>query len=86
MDYKGLNFTICEVDDQGKIRASWKHNYHHIFDIIIFVIDSSDLNNIKESSEIVKQMLDKEVLKKFSFLIVANKQDLDVAFTENQIR
>ncbi len=47
---KGVTFTVWDVGGQEKIRAPWKHYYQNN-DGLIYVIDSTDVDRIRESAE-----------------------------------
>ena len=50
VDYKNLNLTIWDIGGQSKLRKLWRHYYQNT-NVLIFVIDSSDIDRIQEVKE-----------------------------------
>ena len=84
LDYKGLKLTIWDVGGQDKIRILWKHYYQNT-DGIIFVVDSNDKERLEKVRETLALCLIEEELKDAALLIFANKQDLHVAVSPNEL-
>ncbi|KAJ3448214.1 e3 ubiquitin-protein ligase trim23 [Anaeramoeba flamelloides] len=78
--YKKIKFTIIDLGGQDKIRPLWKHYYESV-NAVIFVVDSNDLERLKEANEELHNMLAEEELKNSSLLVLANKQDLPDAIS-----
>ena len=84
IEFKGLNMSVWDVGGQTKIRALWKHYYQNT-DGLIFVVDSNDIERVKEAEEELKLMLNEEELKDTVLLVMANKQDMKGSLTPNEI-
>ena len=63
----------------------WRH-YFQSANAIIFVIDSTDNDNIEDAIEEFKIMSIDEDLKGCPFLIMANRQDLENAESPDEIK
>ena len=82
--YKNIQLTICDVGGQDKLRVLWKHHYK-LSDAIIFVLDSTDKDNIEDAASELNKMLIDEDLNECPILVMANKQDLSGAFSPTEI-
>ncbi|KAF2077807.1 hypothetical protein CYY_000852 [Polysphondylium violaceum] len=82
--YKDYKLNIWDVGGQKTLRSYWR-NYYEENDAVIWVIDSSDIRRIDDCKEELKKLLDEEKFAGASFLVFANKQDLDGALTSEQI-
>ncbi|XP_032885735.1 E3 ubiquitin-protein ligase TRIM23 isoform X2 [Amblyraja radiata] len=79
VEYKNLKFTIWDVGGKHKLRPLWKHYYLNTQ--VVFVIDSSNRDRLKEAhSELAKLLAEKE-LRDALLLIFANKQDVTGVLT-----
>lgn len=74
---------------QNKIRGLW-HHYFHGCEAVIFVVDSSDRERVREDEDNAKEELDRILehpeLKKAVLLVYANKQDLPGALTPDEVK
>jgi len=52
---------------------------------MVFVVDSSDEDRLKECVEELTSLLQEETLQKVPLLIYANKQDLDLALEPSEV-
>ena len=52
---------------------------------MVFVVDSSDEDRLKECVEELDSLLAEEALQKAPLLVYANKQDLDLALEPNEV-
>ena len=82
--YEKYHFTIWDVGGQDKIRILWKHYYSNV-DGIIYVLDSNDSDKFEENKETFEKLINEDELKKQPILIYANKQDMNGAYSENDI-
>ena len=82
--YKDIQLTIYDVGGQDKLRVLWKHHYK-LSDGIIFVLDSTDNDNIEDAAVELKKMFIDEDLYECPILVMANKQDLSGAFSPAEI-
>ena len=73
-----------DVGGADKLRVLWKHYFQNT-DGLIYVIDSTDIDRIDESSEELIKLLKEEELKDCPILIFANKQDLNDALSPGEI-
>lgn len=73
-------FPLLTLLGQDKIRALWRHYYHHT-EGIIFVVDSADRARIDDAAKELQRVLREDELKDASLLVLANKQDLPGAMT-----
>jgi len=81
---RGVSFTVWDVGGQYKIRPLWKHYYQNSHGLL-FVIDSSDTERIRESAEELHGILEDDNMHGVPVVIIANKQDLPNAMSCNQI-
>ena len=82
--YKGLNISIWDIGGnniiyQNNVRKLWKHYYQNI-DGFIFVIDSNDKERFKQSREALSLLIFNDEVKNIPLLVLANKQDLPMAY------
>jgi len=75
IEYKNIELTIYDIGGQDKIRTLWKHYYSEKH-FVIYVIDASNLVNIRESIDFLVPLTHEPEFKDAVFLIFANKQDL----------
>lgn len=84
VEYKNISFTVWDVGGQHKIRNLWRYYYQNTQGLI-FVIDASDRNRIKEVIEEFDAAVHSDELRDCIILIFANKQDLPNAMTSSEI-
>ena len=77
---KGIHFTVWDVGGQKKIRQLWKHYYLNT-DGLLYVIDSSDVERVREAAEELHGILEDDNMRNVPVVIIANKQDLPNAMT-----
>ena len=82
--YKNIQFNIFDLGGQDKIRCLWK-NYYENVDVIIFVIDSHDIDRIKEVKKEINKIFQNDLLNDCIVLFFANKQDLPNCLDREQI-
>ena len=80
----GTTFLIWDVGGQEKIRPLWR-SYTRCTDGIIFVIDSSEEDNLDEAKLELWRTMKYQDNKDIPLLILANKQDLQSALTASDI-
>merc|ERR1712127_1164199 len=71
----GFKLNVWDIGGQKAIRPYWK-NYYENTDGMVFVVDSSDEERIKECFEELGSLLTEEGLANVPLLVYANKQDL----------
>lgn len=82
--YKNIIMNTWDVGGQERLRALWRH-YFSGSDILIYVVDSSDLDRVeKAKSEFYKVIDDKELVG-CHVVLLANKQDLPNALSPSEI-
>uniref|UniRef100_A0AAQ5ZGD2 Uncharacterized protein n=1 Tax=Amphiprion ocellaris TaxID=80972 RepID=A0AAQ5ZGD2_AMPOC len=100
VDYKNISFTVWDVGGQTIIRPLWRHYYVNTQGLI-FVVDSSDSERIKEAADELHQMtimtpvlmsfglfpvqLEEDELRGVALLVFANKQDMPRAMSVSDI-
>ena len=87
--YKCLNISIWDIGGnsiiyENKVRQLWKHYYQNT-DGIIFVIDSNDKERFEQAKEALSLLISNDELKNVPLLVLANKQDLHMAYLPNKI-
>ena len=80
----GFKLNMWDIGGQKAIRPYWK-NYYDNTDGMIFVVDSSDEERLKECIEELQSLLAEEGLKQVPILVYANKQDLQFALEAEEI-
>eukprot|EP00357_Protocruzia_adherens_P028964 CAMPEP_0114996728 /NCGR_PEP_ID=MMETSP0216-20121206/14488_1 /TAXON_ID=223996 /ORGANISM="Protocruzia adherens, Strain Boccale" /LENGTH=168 /DNA_ID=CAMNT_0002360997 /DNA_START=216 /DNA_END=722 /DNA_ORIENTATION=- len=66
--------VFWDLGGGSRIRDIWSRYYHDAHGIV-FVVDGSDPSRLQEASQILKQMLQEDVLKNLPLLILVNKKD-----------
>ncbi len=77
------SYTVCRMFCSF-YRALW-HYYFENNDGIVFVIDSCDHDRFEEAQEELQSMLSDDRLRDSAVLVLANKQDVDVAKAPAQL-
>ena len=80
----GFKLNVWDIGGQKSIRPYWR-NYYDQTDALIYVIDSADRRRMEESGVELQQLLDEERLSHMPLLVMANKQDLLNALSEEEI-
>jgi len=80
----GLTFLVWDVGGQEKIRPLWR-SYTRCTDGIIFVLDSADKHMLEEAKMELHRTVSYQDNKDIPLLILANKQDLPRAISEEEI-
>lgn len=84
VDYKNISFTVWDVGGQTIIRGLWRHYYVNTQGVI-FVVDSSDSERMKEAAHELHKLLEEDELRDAAVLVFANKQDLPRAMSVSDI-
>ena len=71
--YKNIRFNMWDVGGQERIRALWKH-YYIGCQACIFMVDSTDHDRFDEACEQLHRMLNDDLLRGITLLVLANKQ------------
>lgn len=85
LNHDGFKLNVWDIGGQKKIREYWV-NYYDNVDGIVFLIDSSDEERVKECKETFMFLMDVDKLEKVPILVFANKQDLDFAMKPDEVR
>ena len=80
----GFKLHVWDIGGQRAIRPYWK-NYFENTDALVYVVDSSDEERLKESTEELNNLLNEPDLSKIPLLVFANKQDLQFALDAEDI-
>ncbi|KAL4433178.1 hypothetical protein ABPG74_010873 [Tetrahymena malaccensis] len=75
VEYKNLNFIIWDIPDYKRLRQLC-HCYCYDSSALIYVLDSTDVQRIKEVNQALEILVEKMV--GIPVLILANKQDIAV--------
>lgn len=76
--------NVWDIGGQRTIRPYWK-NYFENTDGLVYVVDSSDEERLKECTEELQSLLVEDNLKNVPLLVFANKQDLQLALDAEEI-
>ncbi|KAK0396301.1 hypothetical protein QR680_001663 [Steinernema hermaphroditum] len=82
---RGQGFSLWDVGGQEKLRPLWRSYIRHT-DAVLFVIDSTDVERFEEVRLEIQNLLRlAELPKHVPILLLANKQDLPLAKTKDEI-
>ena len=84
LNYGRLEVICWGVGGSDRIRPLYRHFYQEV-NGFIFVVDSNDRERMDEVEEQLHKIINEEELKNVSLLILANKQDLPNALSQNDI-
>jgi len=82
--FPGFKLNVWDIGGQKSIRPYWR-NYYDQTDALIYVIDSADRRRMEESGVELQQLLDEERLSHVPLMVMANKQDLLNALSQDEI-
>nr|XP_053645492.1 ADP-ribosylation factor-like protein 2 [Cherax quadricarinatus] len=85
VDKYGYKLNIWDVGGQSSLRSYWR-NYFECTDGLIWVVDSADVDRLRDCQGELRKLLEEERLAGATLLVFANKQDLPEALTDEQIR
>lgn len=80
-----ISLVMWDIGGQATIRPYWQGYYSPDTSAIIFVIDSTDKDRMKEVEGELNTLLEEEKLTGVPMLIFANKQDLEGALSAKEI-
>ncbi|KAK5582390.1 hypothetical protein RB653_003973 [Dictyostelium firmibasis] len=80
-----IRYDFWDIGGKETNRICYRHYLTNDIDSIIFVFDSSDINSLEESKKEFQYLKNQNALKNVSFLLVANKQDLQQPIEINDI-
>ena len=84
-DYNNTTFILWDLGGQKTIRKFCEDYYQKENDGIIYVIDSSDSERLEETGKELYNILQQPELSGVPLLIYANKQDLNMALSADEI-
>lgn len=73
-----------DVGGQKSLRTYWR-NYFERTDGVVWVVDAADIVRLEDCAKELHGLLNEEVLRGVSVLIVANKADLKAAISTEDI-
>jgi len=85
LEYRGFKLNIWDVGGQTSLRSYWR-NYFEQTDGLIWVVDSADRMRLRDCKAELQALLQQERLAGASLLVFANKQDIEGALSDEQIR
>jgi small GTP-binding protein len=84
IEHKGFQRVIWEVGGQERVRPLWRH-YFHGTQVLIFVVDSTDVRRIGEARDELHKLLEEDRLANVILLVYANKQDRSNAVKPDEL-
>jgi len=84
VEYKQISFTVWDVGGQDKIRPLWRHYYNNT-NALIFVVDSNDRERMIDARDELTKMMKEDEMRSVVLLVYANKQDLPMALSANDM-
>ena len=84
-DYNNTTFILWDLGGQKSIRKFWDNYYEKENDCIIYVIDSSDSERLEETGKELYNIIQQPELSGLPLVIFANKQDLNMALSAEEI-
>lgn len=81
---EGFKLNVWDIGGQKSIRPFWS-NYYDSTDGLVFVIDTSDTDRLKEAQTELFDLMAEDKLSSAPVLIFANKQDLVGCATAEEI-
>jgi small GTP-binding protein len=81
---KGVKFTVWDIGGQTKLRPLWRHYFSNV-NGLLYVVDSSDLERVRESADELHSVLEDEQMSGVPLIVIANKQDLPGAMKVTEL-
>ncbi|RAL59477.1 hypothetical protein DID88_006592 [Monilinia fructigena] len=85
IEHDGYKLNIWDVGGQKTLRSYWR-NYFEKTDALIWVVDATDRLRIEDCKEELHALLQEERLSGASFLVFANKTDVNGCMKETEIQ
>ena len=82
---KNVSVKCWDLSGQLKLRETWKYYYENV-NGIVFVIDSTNTDQMSNVRETLHQMMSETVENMTPILIFANKQDIQGALGYSEVR
>jgi small GTP-binding protein len=84
--FEGIKIVNCDISGHKSFRSIWDSLIVGHPDIVVYVIDGSELPSLEDVEKIVTDyVLKTEVLKGIPLLFILNKQDVEGAFKEEEM-
>ena len=83
--HKRVDYNLWDIGGQKKLRLLWR-NFFLATQGLIFVVDSADTSRLAEAHDELHSIARARVLKDVAVLVMANKQDLDNAWSPGRLR
>jgi len=80
----GIDIKTYDLGGQTRFRSSWE-KYCSTADVIIYIVDASDLNKMPESKKHLHELLAFESIKGIPLLVLGNKNDLNDCLNEEEL-
>eukprot|EP00818_Percolomonas_sp_WS_P006687 CAMPEP_0117443294 /NCGR_PEP_ID=MMETSP0759-20121206/4617_1 /TAXON_ID=63605 /ORGANISM="Percolomonas cosmopolitus, Strain WS" /LENGTH=188 /DNA_ID=CAMNT_0005235257 /DNA_START=81 /DNA_END=647 /DNA_ORIENTATION=+ len=84
LQYKNITMTTFDLGGQSRIRSLWRY-YFDQTDGVIYVVDSADVDRVRESAQELHRVLADDRMNRVPVLVLANKQDLPESMTADKI-
>ena len=81
---EGINLCVWDLGGQKVLREYWS-NYFDKTNALIYVIDSADEKRLKEAGDELDKLLGEPALAKIPVLVFANKQDMSLALSPDEV-
>ncbi|ORY94730.1 putative ADP-ribosylation factor-like 2-like protein [Syncephalastrum racemosum] len=85
LEHDEYKLNIWDVGGQKSIRSYWR-NYFEQTDALVWVVDSADRLRVEDCKHELFQLLQEERLAGATLLVLANKQDLPGALSDQKLR
>ncbi|KDO26723.1 ADP-ribosylation factor [Saprolegnia parasitica CBS 223.65] len=86
VEYRNLSLQVWDFGGQDKIRALWRcYLVNNDFNVLIYVVDSSDRDRMPEARDELVRILQQEELRHCRVLVLANKQDVAKAMNTLEV-
>ncbi|GAA5892783.1 ADP-ribosylation factor-like protein 2 [Sporobolomyces salmoneus] len=82
--HSGYTLNVWDIGGQTSLRPYWK-NYFEQTDAVVWVVDSSDRERMRDCRNELHELLKQERLMGASLLVFANKQDIPNSMTPSEI-
>ena len=84
IERKEISIMAWDVGGGNKIRPLIRHYYPNT-DVLVFVIDSTDEEQMNDIKEELKEATEEDELRRSIILVLANKQDIEGALTADEV-
>nr|CCC93962.1 putative ADP ribosylation factor 3 [Trypanosoma congolense IL3000] len=81
---ENIKINVWDIGGQRSVRYYWRHYFDHT-DVLLFVVDSADMERIEEASMEFQHILQEDKLSGVPVLVLANKQDIPGALSADGV-